>query len=44
MEIAPADPTGIVALFGLRIARDGRSFAHSYGRVLSDLFVVEGLK
>jgi eukaryotic-like serine/threonine-protein kinase len=44
MEIAPVDPTGIVALLGVRIARDGRSYAYSYGRVLSDLYVVEGLK
>jgi Tol biopolymer transport system component len=44
MEIVPADPTGIVALLGVRVTRDGRSYAYSYGRVLSDLYLVEGLK
>jgi hypothetical protein len=43
-ELVPADPTGIVDLFGIRVTRDGRSYAYSYGRILSDLYVVEGLK
>jgi hypothetical protein len=43
-DLAAADPTGVVDIFGPRITRDGRAYAASYGRVLSDLFVVEGLK
>lgn len=43
-DLVPADPTGIVDLVTIRITRDGRSYASSYGRVLSDLYLVEGLK
>jgi eukaryotic-like serine/threonine-protein kinase len=42
-EFAPADPTGVVALFAIRTSQDGRSYAYSYARILSDLYVVEGL-
>ena len=43
-DIMPADPTGIVGLFGIRISPDGRSYAYSYGRTLSDLYVVDGVR
>ena len=43
-DLVPADPTGIVDLVTICITRDGRSYASSYGRRLSDLYVVEGLK
>ena len=43
-EFAPADPTGIIDLIGIHVARDGRHYGYSYGRVLSDLYLVEGLK
>ncbi|HUM03246.1 MAG TPA: protein kinase [Thermoanaerobaculia bacterium] len=43
-ELMPADPTGIVDLFGTRVTRDGRYYGYSYGRLLSDLYMVEGLK
>jgi Tol biopolymer transport system component len=43
-DLVPADATGIVDLVIIRVTRDGRSYASSYGRVLSDLYVVEGLK
>ena len=43
-EFAPADPTGVVDLFGFHVTRDARSYAYSYGRILSDLYVVEGVK
>ncbi len=43
-DFVPADPTGIVDLMGVRVTRDARYYAYSYGRVLSDLYVVEGLK
>ena len=43
-EFLPGDPTGVVALFGIRMTPDGQSWAYSYGRILSDLYVVEGLR
>ena len=43
-DLVPADPTGIVDVFGTHVTRDGRSWAFSYGRKLSDLYVVEGLR
>jgi hypothetical protein len=44
-EIRPADTSGIVGLFGIRMTRDSRSYAYSYVRIdSSDLYVVEGLK
>ncbi len=43
-ELVPADPTGIVDIIGSRVTRDGRTVAFSYGRKLSDLYVVEGLR
>ena len=43
-DLAPADMTGIIGVYGARITPDGRGYAISYARVLSDLYVVEGLK
>lgn len=42
--IEPADPAGIDAVFRILITPDGKSYCHDYVRVLSELFVVEGLK
>ena len=43
-EIAPPDPAGIQSLPVIRFSADHQSYAYSYYRVLSDLYVVEGLK
>jgi Tol biopolymer transport system component len=43
-KIAPADPAGIEAVIRILITPDGQSYCHDYVRVLSQLFVVEGLK
>jgi Tol biopolymer transport system component len=43
-EIMPADPAGVQAIPTLRFSADGKSYAYSIGRILSDLFVVDGLK
>ena len=40
----PADPGGIDAVFRILITPDGKSYCHDYVRLLSELFVVEGLK
>ncbi|HWZ85931.1 MAG TPA: protein kinase [Thermoanaerobaculia bacterium] len=43
-DIAPADPTGFVAFYGLRVTPDGRSYAYSAATILSDLYLVRGVK
>lgn len=43
-EIAPADPAGAQTIFNIRFSTDGKSYAYSVGRMLSDLYVVDGLK
>ena len=43
-EIAPADPAGVQSIPSLKFSEDGKSYAYSVGRILSDLFVVDGLK
>jgi eukaryotic-like serine/threonine-protein kinase len=43
-DLVTADPTGIVDLFGIRVTRDGRFYGYSYARLLSDLYLVEGLR
>jgi len=43
-DLAPADMTGIIGIYGIRITPDGRGYAISYARVLSDLYVVDGVK
>ncbi len=43
-EIAPADPAGVVSIPVIKFSADGKSYAYSVGRSLSDLFVVDGLK
>ena len=42
--IRPADPVGIDTVIRILITPDGKSYCHDYVRVLSELFVVEGLK
>jgi eukaryotic-like serine/threonine-protein kinase len=43
-EIVPADPAGVQSILGLRFSADGQAYAYSIGRILSDLYVVDGLK
>jgi hypothetical protein len=43
-ELAPADLTGIVDVFGIHVTPDGGSYAFSYGRQFSELYAIEGLK
>ncbi|MGA9552074.1 MAG: hypothetical protein WBR30_07480, partial [Candidatus Sulfotelmatobacter sp.] len=43
-EIVPADPAGAQSIPSLRFSADGKSYAYSLGRFLSDLYVVDGLK
>jgi eukaryotic-like serine/threonine-protein kinase len=43
-EIVPSDPAGAQSIVALRFSADGKSYAYSLGRWLSDLYVVDGLK
>jgi Tol biopolymer transport system component len=43
-RLAPGDPDGIVFGGALSFAADGDHYAYGYGRYLSELFVVDGLK
>jgi len=43
-EISPADPAGALMVFRIVFSTDGNSYAYSVSRVLSDLYVVDGLK
>ena len=43
-EIAPADLAGVQGISTIKFSADGKSYAYSTLRVLSDLYVVDGLK
>jgi eukaryotic-like serine/threonine-protein kinase len=43
-EITPADSAGVQSIPTMRFSADGKSYAYSVGRILSDLYVVGGLK
>ena len=43
-ELLPSDPAGVWYVDPIFIASDGKSYAYSFWRELSDLFLVEGLK
>ncbi len=43
-EITPSDPAGAQMVFRIVFSADGKSYAYSVSRVLSDLYVVDGLK
>jgi Tol biopolymer transport system component len=42
--IAPGDPAGILSIGAPRMTPDGKSFVYAYNRILSDLFLAEGIK
>jgi hypothetical protein len=43
-EVSPADPTGLLFLTPPRVTPDGRAYAYTYFRLVSDLYLVDGLK
>lgn len=43
-EITPADPAGIFGYHYVFLTPDGKGYAYSVSRVLSDLYLVEGLR
>ena len=43
-DLTPPDPAGISSISPPCIAPDGKAYVYSYNRILSDLFLVEGVK
>ena len=43
-EIGPADPSGLVGLFGVHAIPEAAAYAYTYGRTLSELYLAEGIK
>jgi len=43
-ELSPFDPAGLGVILNVAITPNGKSYAYDYGQVLSDLYLVEGLK
>jgi Tol biopolymer transport system component len=43
-DLGPEDPAGLIRIGPVRVAADGRSWAYTHIRVLSNLYVVEGLR
>ena len=42
--IAPSDPVGIVEIYAIQISDDGQSYYYTFTRMISDLYLVEGLR
>jgi hypothetical protein len=38
------DPAGVSAIGPILVGPDGKSYVYSYRRVLSDLYLIEGLR
>ncbi len=43
-QLMPRDPAGVNIIFPILVTPDGKSYVYGYRRILSDLYVVEGLK
>ena len=43
-QLIPSDPAGIDHLAPILMSRDGKKFVYGYGRFLSDIYLVDGLK
>jgi Tol biopolymer transport system component len=44
MQVAPQDTAGVNGLVPLRITPDGKAYAYTYNRSLSNLFIADGVK
>jgi eukaryotic-like serine/threonine-protein kinase len=44
MQVAPQDTAGVNGLVPFRITPDGKSYAYTYNRSLSNLFIADGVK
>jgi Tol biopolymer transport system component/predicted Ser/Thr protein kinase len=43
-QLSPVDPAGVSAVDPILLSADGRAYIYSYRRLLTELYVVEGLK
>jgi eukaryotic-like serine/threonine-protein kinase len=43
ITVAPVDPAGVTSVLDLRMTADGKTYAYSFFRELSDLFLVSGV-
>jgi len=43
-NLIPVDPAGVERISNVVLAPDAGAYAYAYARVLSDLFVVDGLR
>jgi len=43
-QITPLDPAGVFSIDPILMTRDGKTYVYSYRRLLSELYLVEGLK
>ena len=43
-KIGPADPTGVAFTIGGAFTPDGKYYAYCYGRVLDELYAVDGMR
>jgi len=44
IQLSPGDPLGLASIRSVRVTPDGKSYAYTYERALSELYLVEGLK
>jgi hypothetical protein len=43
-DLRPPDPAGVAPYPGLAVSADGKSYAYSFIRNLSELYLIDGLK
>ena len=43
-EFAPSDPAGVVEIQAIELTPDASAYAYTYVRILSELYVAEGLR
>ncbi len=43
-QLMPSDPAGVNIILPILVTPDGKSYVYGYRRILSDLYLVEGLK
>lgn len=44
LQVAPQDTAGVTGLVPLRITSDGKAYAYTYDRSLSNLFIADGIR
>lgn len=43
-QLSPTDPAGILEIYKVKLTPDEKTFAYSYDRYLSELYIVDGLR